>query len=75
MTHKTRKHIRLVSLVMAVAVVGVLAGFLVLVGNPGAIQAHGGPNDDTHCDGMSFREKIAARRASGRRHCQRPHVR
>ena len=27
MTHKTRKHIRLVSLVMAVAVVGVLAGF------------------------------------------------
>ena len=58
MTKETRKHIRLVSLVMAVAVVGVLAGFLVLAGNPGATQAHGGPNDDTHCDGMSFPDKI-----------------
>ena len=43
---------------MAVAVVGVLAGFLVLGGNPGATQAHGGPNDDTHCDGMSLPQKI-----------------
>ena len=55
MTKETRKHIRLVSLVMAVAVVGVLAGFLVLGGNPGATQAHGGPSDATHCDGMSSR--------------------
>ena len=36
MSNKTRKHIWPVSLVMSIAIIGALAAFLVLAGNPGA---------------------------------------
>ena len=39
MSIKTRKHMRAVSLVMSIAIVGVLAAFLVLASNPGPTQA------------------------------------
>ena len=39
MSIKTRKHMRAVSLVMSIAIVGVLAAFLVLAANPGPTQA------------------------------------
>ena len=41
MSNKTRKRIWPVSLVMSIAIVGALAAFLVLAGNPGNTQAHG----------------------------------
>ena len=41
MSIKTRKHMRAVSLVMSIAIVGVLAAFLVLAANPGPTQAQG----------------------------------
>ena len=44
MSNKTRKHIWPMSLVMAIAVVGGLAAFLV-AGNPGATEAHRGGDD------------------------------
>ena len=42
---KTRKHMRTVSLVMSIAIVGMLAAFLVLAANPGPTQAQ-----DNQCD-------------------------
>ena len=42
MSIKTRKHMRAVSLVMSIAIVGVLAAFLVLAANPGPTQAQDG---------------------------------
>ena len=41
MSNKTRKHIWPASAVMAIAVIGVLAAFIVLAANPGEAQAHG----------------------------------
>ena len=41
MINKTRKRIWSVSLVMSIAMVGVLAAFIVLAANPGDTQAHG----------------------------------
>ena len=52
MTYKTRKHIWPVSVVMAIAIVGALAAFIVLANNPGAATAHG-PVDDRECDSLS----------------------
>ena len=51
MSYKTRKHIWPVSLVMSVAIIGALAAFIVLAGNPGATQAHPGDEDahQAHC--------------------------
>ncbi len=40
MSNKTRKRIWPVSVVMSIAIIGALAAFLVLAGNPGATQAH-----------------------------------
>ena len=51
MSNKTRKHIWPVSLVMSIAIIGALAAFLVLAGNPGATDAHGGTPHD--CSGLS----------------------
>ena len=45
MSIKTRKHMRTVSLVMSIAIVGMLAAFLVLAANPGPTQAQ-----DDQCD-------------------------
>ena len=60
MSNKTRKHIWPVSLVMSIAIVGALAAFLVLAGNPGAIDAHDGSATD-HCAGQNaFAHDIAA---------------
>lgn len=41
MSNKTRKHIWPASAVMAMAIIGVLAAFIVLAANPGETQAHG----------------------------------
>ena len=54
MTNKTRKHIWPGTLVMAIAVVGIMAAFLVLANNPGVIMAQGDP-----CAGMSEAERAA----------------
>ena len=40
MSNKTRKHIRLGAVAMSIAIIGALAAFLVLMGNPGATSAH-----------------------------------
>ena len=60
MTDKTRKRIWQGSLVMSVAIVGVLAAFIVLANNPGSTAAHGG-SVTNHCDdrateGTSFQQ-------------------
>ena len=49
MSKKTRKHIGPVSLVMALAIIGALAAFLVLATNPGASQAQPAPPPDPRC--------------------------
>ena len=54
MTNKTRKHIWPVSLVVAVAIIGAMAAFLVLASDPGTSQAHGGGSDhQVSCDAMT----------------------
>ena len=45
MSNKTRKRIWPGSLVMSIAIVGVLAAFLVLANNPGSLMAHGDSDD------------------------------
>ena len=54
MSNKTRKHIWPVSLVMSIAIIGVLAAFLVLATNPGETQAHGEyVEGEDHCQSLS----------------------
>ena len=50
MTNKTRKRLWPVSLVMAVAIVGVMAAFLMVASSPTNTQAHDGASGSTHCD-------------------------
>ena len=57
MSKKTRKHIWSGAVVMSLAIVGVLAAFIVLSSNPGVTGAHGG-NQDPHCAGMTPAEMI-----------------
>ena len=52
MTNKIRKHMWAVSGVMAIAIVGALAAFIVLASNPGAAIAHA-PVDENACDSLS----------------------
>ena len=52
MTNKIRKHMWAVSGVMAIAIVGALAAFIVLASNPGVAIAHG-PVDENACDSLS----------------------
>ena len=52
MSKKTRKHIWPGTLVMAIAVAGILAAFLVLANNPSVIMAQGDP-----CAGMTETER------------------
>ena len=53
MSNKTRKHIWSGALVLSLAIVGVLAAFVVLGGTPAATEAHtGGPAGD-HCTGAN----------------------
>ena len=59
MTSKTRKRLWPVSLVMAVAVVGVVAAFLMLASSPANTQAHDGVSGSGHCDDLGFIGKIA----------------
>ena len=58
MTNKTRKHIGAGTLVMAVAVIGILAAFLVLANNPGVTMAQSPPPVDP-CAGMTEAERGA----------------
>ena len=53
MSNKTRKRLWPASLVMAVAIVGVLAAFLALGTTPGNTEAHDGASGPTHCDDLS----------------------
>ncbi len=59
MANKTRKRLWPVSLVMAIAVVGVVAAFLVMASSPTNTQAHDGASGSTHCDDLGFIGKIA----------------
>ena len=51
MSNKTRKHIWSGALVLSLAVVGVLAAFVVLAGNPATTDAHSGGAAGSHCAG------------------------
>ena len=53
MSNKTRKHIRLGALALSLAIVGVLAAFVVLAGNPATTAAHSGGAAGSHCEGAS----------------------
>ena len=54
MSNKTRKHIWPASLVMALAIVGVLAAFVVLAATPGSTSAHTADGDhDQECLDMT----------------------
>ena len=53
MSNKTRKRLWPASLVMAVAIVGVLAAFLALGTSPTNTEAHDGASGPTHCDDLS----------------------
>ena len=62
MRNKSRKHIRPVSLVMSIAIIGALAAFLVLASNPGETQAHGpgdhpGTDFDVDCAEMTTAQR------------------
>ena len=58
MSNKARKHIWPVSLVMSIAIIGALAAFLVLAGNPGPTMAHGGVADHAAtCNAMTDAER------------------
>ena len=52
MSNKTRKRIWSMSLVMSVAIIGVLAAIVVLANNPGSTAAHGGEVEN-HCDDLA----------------------
>ena len=58
MSTKTRKYVWPGALAMSIAVVGLLAAFLVLGSNPAVTDAHGGAQDDTHCAGMSRAQQL-----------------
>ena len=54
MTNKTRKHIWQVSLVASIAIIGILAAFVVLASNPGVTMAHGDATDhEAACAAMT----------------------
>ena len=59
MSNKTRKRLWPVSLVMAVAIVGVLAAFLAVAFSPTNTQAHDGASGSAHCDDLGTLGKIA----------------
>ena len=51
MSNKTRKHIWPGGLVLSLAIVGFLAAFMVLAGNPATTDAHSGGPAGSHCTG------------------------
>ena len=53
MSNKTRKHIWSGALVLSLAIVGVLAAFVVLGGTPAVTEAHPGGPSGSHCTGES----------------------
>ena len=53
MSNKTRKHIWSGALVLSLAIVGVLAAFVVLGGTPAVTEAHPGGPEGSHCTGES----------------------
>ena len=57
MINRTRKHIWPGVLVMSIAMVGLLAAFVVLANNPGGAAAHDAADHATDCAGMSDRER------------------
>ncbi len=59
MTNKTRKRLWPVSLAMAIAVVGMMAAFLMVASSPTNTQAHDGASGSTHCDDLSALGEIA----------------
>ena len=58
MSNKTRKHIWPVSLVMSIAIVGVLVAFLVLAANPGATQAQDDPCNTATGDALAVLQEL-----------------
>ena len=52
MSNKTRKRLWPVSLVMAIAIVGIAAAFLMVASSPSSTLAHDGASGSTHCDDL-----------------------
>ena len=59
MINKTRKRIWPVSLMMAIAVVGVLTVFAALAVAPNGASAHEGATDSTHCADLNDFQELA----------------
>ena len=57
MTNKTRKHIWPGALVMSIAMVGLLAAFVVLVNNPGGVAAHDDADHVAACADMDAQQR------------------
>ena len=73
MSNKTRKRLWPVSLVMAVAVVGVVAAFLMVASSPTSTQAHDGATGAAHCQGMNdFLQDLHDAAAAGDHTCDDP---
>ena len=73
MSNKTRKRLWPVSLVMAVAVVGVVAAFLMVASSPTSTQAHEGATGTAHCQGMNdFLQDLHDAAAAGDHTCDNP---
>ncbi len=53
MSNKTRKRLWPASLVMAVAIIGVVAAFLMVASSPTNTQAHDGETGAAHCEGLN----------------------
>ena len=53
MSNKTRKRLWPASLVMAVAIIGVVAAFLMVASSPSNTQAHDGETGAAHCEGLN----------------------
>ena len=73
MSNKTRKRLWPVSLVMAVAVVGVVAAFLMVASSPTSTQAHDGATGAAHCEGLNeFLQDLHDAGAAGDHTCDNP---
>ena len=53
MSNKMRKRLWPASLVMAVAIIGVVAASLMVASSPTNTQAHDGATGDAHCEGLN----------------------
>ena len=73
MSNKTRKRLWPVSLVMALAIVGIAAAFLMVASSPSSAQAHDGASGAAHCEGLNdFLQDLHDVAAGGDHTCDDP---